>query len=222
LNNYNGLALKATVISDSNLHRRIFNLDWYHGGRFYHAPHITIPSACRKTMVINGQPTVELDFSGMHIRMLYHQIGIDYRDECYVHDKSDMGNKSDRDRMKLSSLIVINSDSRSKAIKAIQDQCRKKGIHYPKGEHGLYSNLVDRFADYHERINQFFFKSRGLELQYQDSTIMANILDRLTKQNIPALPVHDSVICPAQHDDFLRQVMIEEYQKVMDFEPVID
>jgi len=51
---------------------------------------------------------------------------------------------------------------------------------------------------------------------------MANILDRMTKQGIPALPVHDSVICPAQHEDFLRQVMIEEYQKVMSLEPVID
>jgi hypothetical protein len=33
---------------------------------------------------------------------------------------------------------------------------------------------------------------------------------------------HDSVICPAQHEDFQRQVKIEEYQKVMNFEPVID
>jgi hypothetical protein len=51
---------------------------------------------------------------------------------------------------------------------------------------------------------------------------MANILHRLTKQNIPALPVHDSVICPAQNEDFLRHVMTEEYQKIMGFEPVID
>jgi hypothetical protein len=33
---------------------------------------------------------------------------------------------------------------------------------------------------------------------------------------------HDSVICPAQHQGFPRQVMIEEYQKIMGFEPVID
>lgn len=51
---------------------------------------------------------------------------------------------------------------------------------------------------------------------------MASILHRLTQKNIPALPVHDSVICPAKHEGFLLQVMFEEYEKVMGFEPVID
>ena len=63
-------------------------------------------------MVINGEPTVELDYSGLHIRMLYHRIGLDYRDECYVYDKADKANRIDRERMKLASLIVINSDDR--------------------------------------------------------------------------------------------------------------
>ena len=223
LSNYiDGLEFNGTVNRDANYMRRVFNIDWKHGGRFYQAPHITIPSVCRQSMIINGEPTVELDYSGLHIRMLYHLIGIDYRDECYVYEKSDKANKPDRDRIKLASLIVINSDDRGKAIKAIHDQCRRKGIHYPAGEFGRYRSLVDRFEDYHERIKEYFLKGKGLELQYLDSTIMANILDRMTKQGIPALPVHDSVICPAQHEDFLRQVMIEEYQKVMGYEPVID
>lgn len=71
-------------------------------------------------------------------------------------------------------------------------------------------------------IKKFLFSGQGLELQYQDSTIMASILERKTRQGIPALPVHDSVICPARHKEYLRQVMTEEYQKVMGFEPVID
>jgi hypothetical protein len=173
-------------------------------------------------MIINGEPTVELDYSGLHIRMLYHLIEKDYRHECYVHDRSDTANKDDRERIKLASLIVINSDDRQKAIRAIHDQCRRKGIHYPAGEFGRYRSLVDDFEGFHEQISKYFLKGKGLELQYRDSTIMANILDRMTKQSIPALPVHDSVICPAQHENFLRQVMIEEYQKVMGFVPVVD
>jgi len=221
-NELDGLEFNGTVNRDANFMKRVFNVDWKHGGRFYQAPHITIPSVCRKSMIINGEPTVELDYSGLHIRMLYHLIGIDYRDECYVYEKSDKANKPDRDRIKLASLIVINSDDRQKAIRAIHDQCRRKGIHYPAGEFGRYRSLVDEFENYHERIKEYFFEGKGLDLQYLDSTIMANILDRLTKQSIPALPVHDSVICPARHENFLRQVMIEEYQKVMGFEPVVD
>ncbi len=69
------------------------------------------PEKCAP-LVEAGEPTVELDYSGLHIRMLYHLIGIDYRDECYVYEKSDKANKADRDRIKLASLIVINSDDR--------------------------------------------------------------------------------------------------------------
>lgn len=123
---YNGFDFVGTVNSDANFMRRIFNMDWYHGGRFYHAPHITMPSACRKSLVIDGEPTVELDFSGMHIRMLYHLIGKDYSGECYVHPKSDVENKPDRERIKLASLIVINSGDKNGAIMAIHRECRKK------------------------------------------------------------------------------------------------
>ena len=172
-------------------------------------------------MVINGEPTVELDYSGLHIRMLYHRIGINYHDECYVYEKADEAHRIERERMKLASLIVINSDDRQKAIKAIHDQCRKKGFHYPAGQSGCYRALVDRFEKYHEPIKEFFLKGKGLELQYLDSTIMASILERMTRRGIPAMPVHDSVICPARHESYLHQVMIEEYEKIMGFRPVI-
>ena len=171
-------------------------------------------------MTINGEPTAELDYSGLHIRMLYNHLGIDYRDECYIYAKSDTANKDNRERMKLGSLIIINSSDREKAIKAIHNQCRKKGIHYPAGQFDCYSALVERFEDYHAPIKQFLLSGKGLELQYQDSVIMASILDRMTRGGIPALPVHDSIICPDRHKEFLRQVMIEEYEKVMGFKPM--
>ena len=41
---------------------------------------------------------------------------------------------------------------------------------------------------------------------------MANILSRTTGENIPALPVHDSVFVRPSIA-FVRQVMVEEYQR---------
>ena len=219
---FSGLSINCVISPVANALRRVFNVDWCHGGRFYKAPHITLPSACRETMTINGEPTAELDYSGLHVRMLYNHRRIDYRDECYVYLKSDKANRDDRERMKLASLIVINSGDRGTAIKAIHNQCRKKGIHYPAGQFGRYEALVDRFEDYHYRIKEFLLSGKGLELQYQDSLIMASILDRMTRKGIPALPVHDSIICPARHKEFLRQVMMEEYENQMDFKPIID
>jgi hypothetical protein len=170
---FDGLSLNCAINPVANALRRVFNVDWCHGGRFYKAPHITLPSACRKTMTINGEPATELDYSGLHIRMLYNHLGIDYRDECYVYLKSDTANKDNRERMKLGSLIIINSSDRKEANKAIHDRCRKKGIHYPAGQFDCYSALVERFEDYHAPIKQFLLSGKGLELQFQDSVIMA-------------------------------------------------
>jgi hypothetical protein len=212
----------GNVNKEANNMRRVFNMDWHHGGRFYKAPHITMPSACRETMRINGEPTVEPDYSGQHIRMLYNLIGKDYRGECYVYPKADEAHKAERDRIKAASLIIINSGNRQEAVRAVHRQCRRKGIQYPKGGRGKYIALVDAFETYHSPIKQFLLSGKGLELQYLDSKIMANILERMVRRNIPALPVHDSVITLARHESFLRQVMVEEYEKVMGFEPVID
>jgi hypothetical protein len=50
---------------------------------------------------------------------------------------------------------------------------------------------------------------------------MASILKRMTQHAVPAIPVHDSVICPARNKGFLHKVMMEEYEKVMRFRSVI-
>jgi hypothetical protein len=66
-------------------------------------------------------------------------------------------------------------------------------------------------------------KGAGLFLQYDDSRIIDEILMKMVSKKIPVLPVHDSLIAPAEHDGTLRQVMTEAYQKIMgkDFLPVI-
>ena len=53
------------------------------------------------------------------------------------------------------------------------------------GEVGRYSALANAFGAYHSPIKQFLFSGKGLDLQYQDSTIMAGILERMTKTRHP-------------------------------------
>jgi hypothetical protein len=58
-------------------------------------------------------------------------------------------------------------------------------------------------------------------LQNLDSRITDAILTSLMAENIPALTVHDSFIVPQQHEDRLRELMIDEYEKVLKFKPGI-
>lgn len=60
---------------------RVYNDDFEHGGRFYTGRngHQGLNKAVeRKTIQFDGCPTIELDFGGLHIRMLYHLAGADY------------------------------------------------------------------------------------------------------------------------------------------------
>ncbi|MCM2284591.1 MAG: hypothetical protein NDI81_07420 [Desulfobacula sp.] len=54
---------------------------------------------------------------------------------------------------------------------------------------------------------------------------MNSILARLLEMDIVGMPVHDSVIVPAQHKNVLETLMVEEYQKhkrLNGFKPVVD
>ena len=42
---------------------------------------------------------------------------------------------------------------------------------------------------------------------------------RLMDKGILGLSVYDSVIVPEQHEDALRQIMVEAYRDKMEFEP---
>jgi hypothetical protein len=57
-----------------------YTQDWKQGGRFYtpKGGHQSLSKEERSTIRFNGHDTVELDFGGLHIRMLYHLNGNAY------------------------------------------------------------------------------------------------------------------------------------------------
>src|SRR5262249_43582882 len=58
------------------LHRVFHRGDFANGGRFYGGHWQNIPkSGGRDQLMINGQPTTEVDYRGLHIRLLYQEVG---------------------------------------------------------------------------------------------------------------------------------------------------
>jgi hypothetical protein len=51
----------------------------------------------------------------------------------------------------------------------------------------------------------------------EESDIMTSVLLTLMSLNIIALPIHDSVIVPAKHEETTRKVMAECYKKATGF-----
>ncbi len=203
------------IVLDHEHLRRIFNLEsWKLGGRAYGAYHQSmLRKPMRKNILIDGQPTIEIDFSAFHIRMLYHWEKIDYTKDPYLECEG----PEMRDIYKAVGLIAINA-TKTGACFAIRDELKDRGLKPPAREKP-YASLVSRFRETHPDIEHHLFTKIGRELQNIDSMIMNAILVRLMDNGILGLPVHDSVIVQQQHGAFTREVMTQEYKDELGFEP---
>lgn len=199
------------------LHRVYNRKSFSCGGRAYGALHQSLPKDMRSFIHINGQETIELDFSAYHILMLYHMEGIDYQPDPYTICE---GRKM-RAIYKAVGLISINAKDDKTAYGAIRQELADRGLKMPKRDEPLIS-LVNTFKEAHTPIKKYLFSDIGTHLQNKDSDIMNAILIRLMEMDIVGLSVYDSVIVPAQHKDILEAIMIEEYQKQMGFKPIVD
>ena len=104
---------------------------------------------------------------------------------------------------------------------AVRDALEDAGFDTGK-DISLILNMMDNFKTHHVTIQKFLFSGVGIDLQNQDSIIMEKILMRLHEKEICGLPVHDSVICEKEHSDYLYKIMMEEYEREMGYEPVVD
>jgi len=204
------------IILDQEQLYRIFNMaSWKFGGRAYGALHQDmVRRHMRKHIRIDGQPTVEFDYSAFHILMLYHLEGIDYQDDPY----SACEGPEKRDIYKAVGLIAINAGNNRKAYGAIRRELKDRGIPLPLSKKPLI-RLVRTFREAHKPIESYLFSGIGRTLQNIDGNIMNAILVRLMDRGILGLSVYDSTIAGKQHTDFLKEVMIGEYTKVMGFKP---
>jgi hypothetical protein len=166
------------------------------GGRFYGHWAQGIPCRYRAHLLINGVPATEYDFSGLHCRLLYAQVGaIPPAGDMYsLPNLSRNNNKAIRDVLKVLWLAAINADTDDAAIRATQRGVRQEfGVTVSQGELQVWlAGLRER----HAPIAGFLGSGAGLRLQYADSLLAEGILLDLAAQDIPAIPVHDSFIVP--------------------------
>ena len=196
--------------SDRSLYRVFNNGDipdgehFKQGGRFYGGWWEGIPSKYRPKIMIDDKPTVEIDYSGYHPRMLYAQEGLQLEDrDVYLPD----GLKEKwRDFGKLAFTKLLNG----KAMLKEPDDYDAEAV-------GMaWKELLARMEQYHEPISKHFRTGYGLDLQRKDSDIAEAILLDFAKRNIPCLPVHDSFIVHHAYADELKIIMEQEYARVFE------
>ena len=146
-----GIKKLVFEIKVKDMHR-VFNRgskDFDKGGRFYGAYYQGMPSKFRKNIYIDGKKTVELDYSGLHIRMLYHQLGLEFNEDPYA-----IGDGSQRNEYKLVSLISINAQKRGSHI-AVRDALEDAGFDLEQQDLTQVCKMMDDFKARHAPIKEF-------------------------------------------------------------------
>lgn len=190
---------------------RVFNDGrWDHGGRFYGGWWQQIPSGFRNRIRIDSEPTVELDFKGLHAAMAYALIGIDYfRD--FADDPYELvefqGDRKYRQLCKFSLLAMFNASSRDLAIRGIQKEINFNPRQYPRKPN--LDELLRILEAKHDAISQFFYSGIGVKLQFIDSEVAASVIGKMTESECPVLCIHDSFICSVRYEEFLRSLMVQ-------------
>ena len=206
--------------------KAIFNDgQWTHGGRLYASAtqagcnYQCIPSDLRHTITIDGKPTVEVDYSGLHPHLLYAKTGNNLEGNAY-----DFLNDEDRSLAKFALLVMLNARTKTAAIEALnarRDQLRdKRGLSLKKEKlraallrNEDYEKVLDSAAKRHEAIRRFFYRGTGVHLQNLDSRMSLEILSRFLEKDVPVLPVFDSFIVERKHEKELKGVMDAVYQQ---------
>jgi len=201
---------RVKLSQDNKFVRRVFyRADWSLGGRFHGGWWQSIKEDWRKQIYINDEATVEQDYSGLHINLLYGLQGLEPQRDPYTLDNLlDFTDAEQRKIVKGIVLNAINAKSPKAAILAFRQDQKKGSIEKSMTDKQLQL-LLDAFKEKHPSIADSICKDKGVELMEVDGRITAKVINHFTKKQIPVLTVHDSYITPHTHTGELRRVMNE-------------
>ena len=205
------------------------NGTWKDGGRPY-GPHQNMPKEDRAKIKIDGEPTVELDFTAIHPGILYaFYLGKPVPDDCYdipLHGEDYA--TWPREHIKAALVILINAtthqgaqlalaadienkDREADGLPLLTDSERPTKLH-----RGYAAKLIAAVKKHHAPIAQWFHSGEGVKLQRLDSRIAEAVWWTMCTRGIVVLPVHDSFIVQERHADMLRELMESACKKIIE------
>lgn len=195
-------------LQNVNIYRLFNNANWQEGGRFYGGWWEKLPKTDRRRILIDGEQTVELDYSAHHARLCYAAEGVPLGAATDPYTVEGLDPAIYRNAIKRTFAMLLNMEhGRSPARPA-----EFKGLFPTPSE---YREFVEQIERAFKPISHWLRQGRGLYMQWVDSEIADEVLARLTAERIPCLPVHDSFIVPNSSEAFLRKVMADAYRDVL-------
>lgn len=174
----------------------------------------------RRKLLLNNEKTAELDYSSMHVNLLYAMKSkTAYNTDAYMPVVIKLVNREDaelRKAVKLCILIAINAKSMNKYKQAMRYD-NKKETELLKQNNITLEKVIEAFTEVHPDIAEFLNSDKSIKLMFQDSNIIIKVLLKLKEENILSVPLHDSIICQATNKDRVKEIMQQVYHEVTNF-----
>jgi len=205
------MASAATTIGSSPVHpsqlslTRIFSKGSFElGGRLY-APIQNYTKQTRKYFYLNGEPTIEIDYSSIHPHMLYHRKGLDFDgDDPYAIEGFD------RDDVKVAFNVMLNKEAVGANKSVAKTISKNLDCDIDTAE-----ALETAIQTLHSPIAHHFNTGVGLTLQRRDSDIALLVINTFVNElNRPIICVHDSFIVSVRDTESLILAMNDSYKTV--------
>ena len=191
------------------------------GGRFYGGWWQQIRKSLRKWVIINGRHTVEIDYAGLHIHILYALRDKVLSDkEPYIIGK-DNDPEGKRALYKRLMLAGVNAKTTRGCINAVVDEVEANPQDYPpvtikrQAFRNKLNKMLKELKKHHEEIADDINSGKGLRCQYIDSEIAYKVITKMTDKDIPVLCMHDSFICMDKEAEEVKRAMLQAYVEVI-------
>jgi hypothetical protein len=141
-------------------------------------------------------------------KSVFSEIGYPYDIKTVVHDVP----KINKDAIKVLFACLVSTKRKCDAVNASMRSLYDDEI-------GVQLETMNEAADELLKLNQPIMKhllqgkQKALQMQFLDSQVCASILQRMMDMDIVCLPIHDSFVVTVEHEETLRTVMVEEFQK---------
>ena len=177
------------------------------GGRLHGGFWQQIGSQWRSQIYMDGGATVEADYSGLHISLLFGLQGEQPPADPYTLDYKLAGFNKVEQRAVVKRLMLntINAKEETKAFDAFRDKA--KTTKERKLKNIQLKELLDAFCIQHPLIKDSICKDKGVELMRLDGEIAMAVVNYFTERGIPILSVHDSFIIHCEKSIELKEAM---------------
>jgi len=183
---------------NARLYRVFNNGTFNHGGRYYGGWWQLEGKHARKHITIDGLPTAEADFTGLHAAILFSEFGITIPDDPYALVPGVKGNAILRQHAKITFVALLNAKS-MRPEEPRNFDCVAHGITAAE-----FRQLV---IDAYPMLPGVFGSEAGWVLQRKDSELAERIMLHFVDKGVPILPIHDSFIVQLDHITELEAVM---------------